>query len=144
MKLTQKYPLHWLGTMSFEIQDSKVIRKWKGLNGEGEFEFDFKNIDSSVNRYKQGNEAWSSYGIGFVFMIVVLNFLDLPKNIDLPIFISLMLAVVFCFLMRMSKQEFVSFKDKNGNYLFSIKVSDSKEARDFAEAFIKIIKSNKN
>lgn len=56
-KLTQKYPLHWFGKMTFEIQDSKVIRKWKGLNGEGEFEFDLKNIDSSVNRYKQGNEA---------------------------------------------------------------------------------------
>ncbi len=46
--------------------------------------------------------------------------------------------------MRMSKQEFVSFKDKNGNHLFSIRVSDSKEDREFAEAIIKKIKSNKN
>jgi len=144
MKLTQKYPLNWLGSISFEIKDSKIIRKWKALNGEAKFEYDFKNIDPSVNRYKQGNETWSSYIAGFAFIIIVLYLLDLPKDIEFPILILLILVIVFCFLMRMSKQEFVSFKDKNGNHLFSIRVSDSEEDREFAKAIIKKIKSNKN
>lgn len=134
MKITQKYPLNWYGTMSFEIQDSKIIQSYKNLYSEGNMEYDIFSISPNINYYKQGNNAWVNIGLFFIFLIVILNFLSFPNPLDFILFSIFLLTAIISFLLILKKNEFVGFQDKNHKYLFAIRLSKkSNEEKEFIE-----------
>lgn len=120
MKIVQKYPLDWFGTVTFEIGDSKIIHSYKNLYSEIYKEYDISGISPSVTHYKYGNSSWTNIGLFLVFLMFVLSFLNF---LGLILFYILLLATVVSFLLILKKDKFVGFQDKNNQYLFAVRLS---------------------
>ena len=140
MKIIQKYPLNWLGQFTFDLKEDGVRVEWKSKVMKVVEEYKFKNMASEVVEFEKGNENWTNYGIALIFIGVVMDFLRIFGPYQLPAFAVTVILAGYCFLMRFNKHEFYGFKDKNDNNLFSIRISDSREDKEFAERIIEEIK----
>jgi len=142
MKITQRYPLEYLATSTFEADQEKIRWHYKNLITEFSAEFRYSDLDEKVIRIKEG--ARGALPASFLFFIltavspyVIRLIADVPRYVVNTVLCLLGTLTLVCFLLQFVKREFIYFSDRRGRPAFFFNLEQNPELADYILARIK-------
>ncbi|MFN8388379.1 MAG: hypothetical protein U0V48_18765 [Anaerolineales bacterium] len=146
MEISYRSLIEYNALRKLRITEDKVIETFSNPFSRIEYEYSYKDLNENVVRARIGDDRWNSVGfslLGIPFLVYLLSILFFPSYSRAPwltvVYGIFCVCSLIAFLMRLYKEEWIWFHNKNNNQVFfAIKITS--ENREEAEKFILYIR----